>query len=75
MVSHAADLLSKMLEPDEGERITAEWASRHPFLTSEEELFQGSELAEVKKAQELAGLRGRAAAVSERRPRVMMRYR
>ncbi|KAJ3043442.1 hypothetical protein HDV00_005140 [Rhizophlyctis rosea] len=75
MVSHAADLLSKMLEPDEGERITAEWASRHPFLTSEEELFVGSELAEVKKAQEMAGLRGRAAAVSERRPRVVMRYR
>ncbi|KAJ3057172.1 hypothetical protein HK097_011177 [Rhizophlyctis rosea] len=75
MVAHAADLLSKILEPDEVERIGADTALRHPFIMAEDEEFKGSEYEEVKKAQTMAGLRGRAAGVSERRPRVMMRYR
>ncbi|KAJ3271242.1 hypothetical protein HK104_004722 [Borealophlyctis nickersoniae] len=75
MVSQAADMLSKMLEADESQRITSEDLVRHPFLTSEKEAFEGTDYAAYKKAQMVMGLRGGGAGVSETNPRVVMRYR
>lgn len=72
-VSHAADLLSRMLEPDEEVVITAQEMLRHPFVTADEEDFAGTDFESYRKELALVGLRGATRSTVGREPRIFMR--
>ncbi|KND00654.1 serine/threonine protein kinase [Spizellomyces punctatus DAOM BR117] len=73
-VSHAADLLSKMLEPDEEIRITAEEMLKHPFVVADEQDFLGTDYEAYRKELALIGLRGASRiSATAREPRIFMR--
>ncbi|RKO87768.1 hypothetical protein BDK51DRAFT_41917 [Blyttiomyces helicus] len=80
-VANAADVLGRMLAPDEpaGTRISAADVARHPFCVDPPALFEGTARAEHAAAADLAGRRGArrpsAQGVSERKPKIIMRYR
>ncbi|KXS12461.1 kinase-like protein [Gonapodya prolifera JEL478] len=65
VVYDAADLLIGMLESDPQNRVTADMALRHPFLTIEEGAFLGTEIRSFSRSPSLTSLgsSGRRAAL------------